>query len=70
MAPSDADRIKAAFNRAISAVETHQEMGSYILAQTAPPIYPSRPTAPMPEYMKPEFDDVVRARFAVCQPNG
>lgn len=60
---TDADRIRAAGDRACAAMQAHRLRPGEILVETAPLYFPSRPAAPMPDYMHPDFADCVLARL-------
>ncbi|MET7242941.1 hypothetical protein ABZT49_06190 [Methylobacterium sp. EM32] len=57
---ADVDRICAATEHAIAAMQAHRDAGPTIMVETAPIYFPSRPAAPTPEYLRPGFGEKVR----------
>ncbi|MET7244135.1 hypothetical protein ABZT49_12265 [Methylobacterium sp. EM32] len=60
---ADRDRIRAAAERAIEAMQEARLRPGEILVQTAPLHFPSRPAAPTPEYLQPDYVPRERARL-------
>ncbi|WP_070999650.1 hypothetical protein [Methylobacterium sp. C1] len=61
---TDADRIRAACDRAVEAAQRSRPLQpGQILGQSSPLCFPSRPAAPMPECMHPDFAARVLARM-------
>ena len=53
---TDRDRIRAACDRAVEAIQRARPLQpEAIHMQTSPVCYPSRPTMPMPEYLQPDL---------------
>ncbi len=60
---ADVDCIRAATERAMTAMQAHRDAGPSILAETAPLYFPSRPAAPVPEYLQPDYVPREKARL-------
>ncbi|MCX4195704.1 hypothetical protein OMR07_08915 [Methylobacterium organophilum] len=61
---TDAARIRAACDRAVETLQRARPLQpGEILGETAPLHFPSRPAAPVPEYLHPDFAARVLARM-------
>ena len=60
---TDRDRFRAATKRAVAAMQAHQRRPVEILVQSAPLCFPSRPDGVTMPYLRPGFDEAVRARL-------
>ena len=58
----DADRIRAAGDRATEALRRARLGPGEILGETSPLVFSRRPAPHMPEYLSPDFPDRERAR--------
>lgn len=60
---ADADRIRDACERAIASLRTDRPRPVGIIGQTSPLYFPSRPAAPVPAYLRPDYVPRKRARL-------